>query len=115
MEKEEDCANSARAYLTTFLDTNSFVFERHEHPAIMTIAEAQAHMVDFPLPGTMLKNLFLRDKKGTRHFLVSIPGSSHINLTSLASLLGVTRLELTSPQRLWDHLAVLCVTLRTRE
>ena len=46
-------------------------YERHNHPAVFTVEEAQRLVPE--LPGAKTKNLFLRDGKGRRHFLVVVP------------------------------------------
>src|SRR5204862_1186824 len=57
--------------LTAFLDAHRIDADRVEHPAVMTVEESEGLVP--PLPGGKTKNLFLRDKKGTRHFLVTGP------------------------------------------
>ena len=41
------------------------------------------------LPGAKTKNLFLRDKKGRRHLLVTVPHDIAVDLDALAAVLGV--------------------------
>jgi Ala-tRNA(Pro) deacylase len=55
--------------LELFLRTHGIQPDRHEHPAVMTV-EASERLVP-KLPGAKTKNLFLRDKKGRRHFLLT--------------------------------------------
>ena len=43
-------------------------WERHEHPPVFTVEEAERYWAD--VPATHCKNLFLRNKKGNRHYLV---------------------------------------------
>ena len=52
-----------------FLDTHEIAYVRHDHPAVYTVEEADRLVPD--LPGAKTKNLFLRDDKGKRHFLVN--------------------------------------------
>jgi AcrR family transcriptional regulator len=54
-----------------FLARHAIKATRVEHPAVMTVEESERLVP--PLPGAKTKNLFLRDKKGSRHFLVSVP------------------------------------------
>jgi Ala-tRNA(Pro) deacylase len=91
--------------LEEFLETHGFVFERYEHRAVMTVAESESLALD--LPGAKTKNLFLRDKKGLRHFLVTIPAARSVNLKQLGALLGVAGLSFASPERLLNYLGVL--------
>ena len=54
---------------------------RHEHPAVMTVEESLRLVPK--LPGAKTKNLFLRDKKGARHFLVTVPHDRAVDLDAV--------------------------------
>src|SRR5581483_8723174 len=43
-------------------------YERHEHPAVPTVEAAEEHWA--AIDATHCKNLFLRNQKGNRHYLV---------------------------------------------
>ena len=73
-------------------------FTRIEHPPVFTVEEARLHWRD--LSGTHCKNLFLRNKKGNRHFLVILEDSKRADLKSIARGLGEDRLSFASPERL---------------
>ena len=90
--------------LEEFLSAHHLSFERHEHAAVMTVAESEQLVPK--LPGAKTKNLFLRDKKGLKHFLVTIPAASNVNLNQLGDLLGAGRLGFASADRLLKHLGV---------
>ncbi|MGK5012080.1 prolyl-tRNA synthetase associated domain-containing protein [Janthinobacterium sp. MDB2-8] len=75
-----------------------------EHPAVHTIAEALIHVP--AMPGLMVKNLFVRDEKGRRHFLVIVPSDKRIDLAALGRLLPASKLSLASPERLLQHLGI---------
>lgn len=90
--------------LEKFLNVHEFVFERYEHPAVMTVAESESLMPK--LPGAKTKNLFLRDKKDSKYFLVTIPAALTVNLKQLGALLGVGGLSFASSDRLLTHLGV---------
>ncbi len=90
--------------LEEFLVLHGFVFERYEHRAVMTVAESESLALD--LPGAKTKNLFLRDKKGSKYFLVTIPAALSVNFKQLGALLGVVGLSFASPERLLTHLGV---------
>jgi Ala-tRNA(Pro) deacylase len=87
-----------------FLRRHGIAAARHEHAAVMTVEESE-QMVP-PLPGAKTKNLFLRDKKGTRHFLVTVPAARTVDLNALGAVLGTGRLGFASPERLHKHLAI---------
>lgn len=87
-----------------FLEKHNIRFERHDHPAVYTVEEA-ARLVP-PLPGAKTKNLFLRDKKGRRHFLVVVGADKRVNLKQLQPLLESDKLSFGSPDRLKKHLGI---------
>jgi Ala-tRNA(Pro) deacylase len=90
--------------LAAFLEAHGIEAQRIEHPPVFTVEESERLVP--PLPGTKTKNLFLRDKKGTRHFLVSVPHDLAVDLDALAKSLGTGRLGFASPERLLKHLGV---------
>lgn len=73
-------------------------FVRHEHLPVFTVEDAAKHWTG--LRGTHCKNLFLRNKKGNRHYLVIAPTSKAIDLRSLNRALEEDRLSFGSPERL---------------
>ena len=73
-------------------------FSRHDHPPVFTVDEAVAHWAD--IDAVHCKNLFLRNKKGHRHYLVVIEHRKSADLQRLAVDLGDDRLSFGSPDRL---------------
>ena len=90
--------------LERFLRLHGLAPTRHEHAAVMTVEESERLVP--PLPGAKTKNLFLRDKKGARHFLVTVPHDLAVDLNALGTLLAVGRLGFASPERLQKHLGI---------
>ena len=91
--------------LERFLRTHAIEARRVEHPAVMTVEESERLVP--PLPGAKTKNLFLRDKKGARHFLVSVPHDLTVDLDALGDAIGAGRLGFASAERLQRHLGVM--------
>jgi len=87
-----------------FLREHGIAAARHEHAAVMTVEESEQLVP--PLPGAKTKNLFLRDKKGARHFLVTVPAARTVDLSALGAVLATGRLGFASPERLHKHLAI---------
>jgi Ala-tRNA(Pro) deacylase len=87
-----------------FLQVHDIKYTRQDHPAVFTVAEALRHVP--PLPGVRTKNLFLRDRKGRRHFLVVVGYHKSVDLGKLTRLLGVSKLGFCSPDRLQRLLGV---------
>lgn len=87
-----------------FLSDHSIPYERVDHPAVFTCEEAERLVP--PLPGADTKNLFLRDKKGQRHFLIVVGYEKSVDLKALSTVLEVPNLSFASPERLKTHLGI---------
>lgn len=87
-----------------FLDNSNIEYERHDHPPVFTVEDV--HRLTPDLPGAKTKNLFLRDKKGSRHFLVVVPADKRINLKALPKVLETSKVSFGSPERLMENLGV---------
>jgi Ala-tRNA(Pro) deacylase len=90
--------------LATFLAHHGIELQRFEHPPVMTVEESERLVPR--LPGAKTKNLFLRDKKGARHFLVTVPHDIAVELNALGTQLGAGRLGFASAERLMKHLGI---------
>jgi Ala-tRNA(Pro) deacylase len=95
---------SQSTQLDAFLVRHGIEAFRQEHPPVMTVAESEQLVP--PLPGAKTKNLFLRDKKGLRHLLVTVPHHLAVDLDALGMQLGVGRLGFASADRLMKHLGI---------
>ena len=87
-----------------FLDANSFVYQRIEHPAVFTCAEAELHRPDLPAVST--KNLFLCDKKARRFFLSVTSCEKTVKLDFLSAQWNVKVLRFASEENLARLLGV---------
>ena len=79
-------------------------FERHEHEAAATVQEAEAHWAG--IDAMHFKNLFVRNQKGTRHYLLIVRHSKRADLRAIADQIGDGKLSFGSPERLMTHLGV---------
>jgi Ala-tRNA(Pro) deacylase len=77
---------------------------RHEHPAVFTVEEAQQHWA--AIPATHCKNLFLRNKKGTTHYLVIVRSDKRVDIAALTTKLSEDRLSFGSSDRLAARLGL---------
>ena len=59
-----------------------------------------------PEKGTLCKNLFLRDSKGKRHFLITADEKTKVDLKALGRQLGAGTLSFASEERLEKYLGV---------
>lgn len=85
------------------LDEHKIPYTKFEHEAVFDCDAADA--LGLATQGIATKNLFLRDKKGKRHFLVVVHSDKALDLKSLSELMGVKGLSFASPDRLEKHLS----------
>jgi Ala-tRNA(Pro) deacylase len=84
--------------LLNIFKNGGFDFTLVEHSAVFTIDDALALVP--PISGIKTKNVFARDVKGTRHFLIVVPHDKRIDLEALAKQLPSTKLSMGSADRL---------------
>jgi Ala-tRNA(Pro) deacylase len=87
-----------------FLAAQDISYDRHDHPAVFTVEESERLLPE--MGGAATKNLFLRDEKGRRQFLVTVAASKKVDLRALASVLQSTKLSFGSADRLLRVLGV---------
>ena len=87
-----------------FLDEHKIDYERVDHPAVYTVAEALEKVPH--LDGAETKNLFVRTRKADRHFLVVVDYNKSVDLKALGKVLEVKRLSFGSPKRLMTYLGI---------
>jgi len=86
------------------LDELRISFERIEHPPVTTVEEAARYWA--PIDATHCKNLFMRNQKGNRHYLVVLVHSKKADLRAVADQIGDGKLSFASPERLMTHLGL---------
>ena len=79
-------------------------YARHEHPPVPTVEAAAEHWAH--IDATHCKNLFLRNQKGNRHYLVIIEWQKRADLKRVAEQIGDGKLSFASPERLLSHLGL---------
>jgi Ala-tRNA(Pro) deacylase len=79
-------------------------WERREHPPVFTVEQAEQQWRG--MEGLHVKNLFLRNDRGSRHYLVILEASKKADLRALARLLGEDRFSFGSAERLKRCLGV---------
>lgn len=90
--------------LLGYLATHGIVCERVDHPPVFTIDEVERLVP--PLAGAATKNLFLRDKRGTRQALVVVAAGKPVDLRALAASTGFERPSFGSADRLKRCLSI---------
>jgi Ala-tRNA(Pro) deacylase len=94
--------NEQKVYDT--LDKLSISYVKHEHPPVFTVEEAGQYWEN--ISGAHCKNLFLRNKKGKRHYLVILKHNKRADLKALERQLGEDRLSFASAERLMRYLGL---------
>jgi len=90
--------------LFAFLTQHAIPYERYDHEPVFTCEQAERAVP--PIAAAHTKNLFLRDKKGQRHWLLVTLCSKAVDLKQVAEAIGADKLSLGSPERLAKHLGV---------
>ncbi len=86
-----------------FLQKHGIVYQNFEHEAVFTCEESSKLP---PMPGHSTKNLFLRDEKGERYFLVTVGHEKSADIKALKVILGAKKLSFGSPEKLKELLGV---------
>jgi Ala-tRNA(Pro) deacylase len=90
--------------LYSLFDELSIAYEYHEHPPAPTIEEAMKYWKD--LDATHCKNLFFRNHKGNRHYLVILDHRQELNIRDLEQRLKQGKLTFSSPKRMMKYLGI---------
>ena len=86
------------------LDKLKIKYEVVEHEPVHTMEDMDR--LGLPEKGTLCKNLFLRDSKGKRHFLVTCDEKTEVNLKDLGKRLGAGNISFASEDRLEKFLGL---------
>ena len=86
------------------LEELNISFEYYEHPPVPTIEEAKKYWVD--LNATHCKNIFFRNHKGNRHYLVILEHTQALNIHDLEKRLKQGKLSFASEKRMVKHLGL---------
>lgn len=90
--------------LYELLERLQISYEYHEHPPVATIEDAVLHWRDYN--SGRCKNIFFRNHKGNRHYLVVIEHLAQLNIKELEQRLRQGKLTFASDRRLKEHLGV---------
>ena len=87
-----------------FLKSNDIKYILHNHPAVYTCDEAEKYCGN--IPGVACKNLFLRDQKCIRYFLVILPAKKQTDFKKFAGLAGVDKVTFADSESLKEKLGL---------
>jgi Ala-tRNA(Pro) deacylase len=90
--------------VTARLEALGIAFDRHGHPPIDTAEAGEQYWTG--IDAVKCKNLFMRNQKGTKHYLVILNYLKRANLRAVSDQVGDGKLSFASPDRLMTHLGV---------
>ena len=93
---------SAQEKVFKRLNELNIKYEVMDHPAVYTIEEMDD--LGITAKGDVCKNLFLRDEKGKRHFLVVLEKDKKADLKDIQKQLDSSKLSFASAERLDKYL-----------
>ncbi|MBI5542080.1 MAG: prolyl-tRNA synthetase associated domain-containing protein [Bacteroidia bacterium] len=79
-------------------------FIYHEHPPAPTIEIAMQYWKD--LDSSHCKNLFFRNHKGNKHYLVILEHKQNLDIHSLEKILKQGKISFASPERMLKYLGL---------
>jgi Ala-tRNA(Pro) deacylase len=90
--------------LYEILEKLDISFEYHEHPPLATIEDAKIHWKDYN--SGRCKNIFFRNHKGDRHYLVILEHLRQLDIRDLEKRLRQGKLTFASDKRLKQYLGL---------
>lgn len=87
------------------LDQLGINYQLFHHPAVFTVEDVAQHAAH--VPGVGCKNLFLRDKKGAKHFLVVVADDKRVDIQAIGKQHQIGHLSFGSPERLAKYLGLV--------
>ena len=87
------------------LDELNIKYDLVDHPPVYTIDEMEN--LNLEEKGHIIKNLFLKNSNGKKHYLVILRGDKKADLKSIKSQINSTALSFASEERLEKYLGLL--------
>jgi len=95
---------SERTKVLSFLKNNGINFQLYDHPAIPTIEDALIYWKN--IDAAHCKNLFFRNHKGNRHYLVIFDHKKVLGIHELEKKLMQGKLSFASEKRMDKYLGI---------
>ncbi len=93
-----------REKVLEILDELNIDYDIHEHPPVPTVEEALPYWDK--IDATHCKNLFFRNHKGNRHYLVILRHDRLLNIRDLEQRLKQGKISFASPKRMEKYLGL---------
>ncbi|WP_371805239.1 prolyl-tRNA synthetase associated domain-containing protein [Candidatus Lokiarchaeum ossiferum] len=91
--------------LETWLNLNNIKYLLFKHQAVFTVPEAEIHCGH--IPGVHCKNLFLKNKKNGRFYLITIPSKKRLDLKQFRKIVQAPKIRFAEAE---DLLSILGLT-----
>lgn len=95
---------SKRARVIKYLEEHLIPYEIYEHPPVPTVEEALPYWKD--IDAAHCKNLFFRNHKGNKHYLVILDHRRQLNIRDLEQRLKQGKISFASPHRMEKYLGL---------
>lgn len=105
MSHQEASGSPRITGVLNFLEEHKLAYELHTHPPLPTIELALEYWKD--IDSVHCKNLFFRNHKGNRHYLVVFECHKNLAIHSLEHMLKQGKLSFASPERMERCLGLL--------
>lgn len=93
-----------RAEVISYLNDLNIPFDLYEHPPVPTVEEALPYWKN--IDSAHCKNLFFRNHKGNRHYLVILDHRRQLNIRDLEQKLKQGKISFASPKRMERYLGL---------
>ena len=93
-----------RGKVQQVLDDLGIGYEVYEHPPVPTVEDALPYWKE--IDATHCKNLFFRNHKGNRHYLVILRHDRQLNIRDLEQRLKQGKISFASPHRMERYLGL---------
>lgn len=93
-----------RAQVRAYLEEQEIPYEIHEHPPVPTVEEALPYWN--AIDASHCKNLFFRNHKGNKHYLVILDHRRQLNIRDLEQRLKQGKISFASPKRMERYLGL---------
>jgi len=93
-----------RTAVIKHLEQLDIPFEIHDHPPVPTVEEALPYWKD--IDATHCKNLFFRNHKGNKHYLVILDHRRQLNIRDLEQRLKQGKISFASSKRMERYLGL---------
>jgi Ala-tRNA(Pro) deacylase len=93
-----------RADVISYLNDQNIPFDLYEHPPVPTVEEALPYWKD--IDSAHCKNLFFRNHKGNKHYLVILDHRRQLNIKDLEQKLKQGKISFASSKRMERYLGL---------